>query len=94
MEGIKQEIEELLYQTGISLESRIDYNVNQIPYTLSYRFIIDSYMQGSDEAKLVFLTALKKSRQAGEIGIEKFFEGMGQLLLHSSLSEKFTPNRD
>jgi len=45
-------------------------------------------MRGSKEAKLVFLTALKKAQKAGNIGIEKFFEGMGQLLLMGSLSKK------
>jgi hypothetical protein len=88
MDKIKDEIITTLTMQGINLDSTIEYEVNKKPYTLSYRFIIDSYMQGSDEAKLVFLTALKKSQSAGEMGIEKFFEGMGQLLLMGSLSKK------
>ncbi len=87
MDSIKQEIQTLLEQADISLESTIDYQINGTSCTLSYRFIIDSYMQGSEAAKLVFITALKKSQQAGNMGIEKFFEGMGQLLL-------LTQNRD
>ena len=88
MDKIKDEIITTLTMQGIDLDSSIDYEVNKKPYTLSYRFIIDSYMQGSEEAKLVFLTALKKAQKAGNIGIEKFFEGMGQLLLMGSLSKK------
>ena len=46
-------------------------------------------MQASEESKLVFLTALQKSMQADALGVEKFFEGMGQLLLMTHLSDKF-----
>jgi hypothetical protein len=46
-------------------------------------------MQASDESQLVFLTALKKSIDTKEMGVEKFFEGMGQLLLMTHLSNKF-----
>ncbi len=73
---------------GISPESNIEYKVNGKEYTLSYRFIIESYMKGSKESQLVFYTALQKAAKAKEMGIEKFFEGMGQLLLMSSLSKK------
>lgn len=88
MDPIYQKIITLLTMKGIDLDSEIAYEVNQKPYTLTYRFIIESYMKASDEAKLVFLTALEKAQKAGEMGIEKFFEGMGQLLLMGSLSEK------
>jgi len=74
---------------GIDLDSHIEYEVNKKPYTLTYRFIIESYMQASQESQLVFLSALRKSQKAGQMGIEKFFEGMGQLLLLSTLSKKF-----
>ena len=73
---------------GVSLDSAIEYEVNGELYTLSYGFIIDSYMGASEESKLVFLSALRKSQQAGQMGVEKFFEGMGQLLLMGSLSKK------
>ncbi len=90
MDQIHQEIVTELTMSGIDLDSSIDYDVNGKKYTLSYRFIIDSYMGASEESKLVFLTALRKSKKVGQMGIEKFFEGMGQLLLAGSLSEKFT----
>jgi hypothetical protein len=88
MGAIEDRVKALLTMQGISLDSTIEYTVNEKPYTLSYRFIIESYMQASGEAKLVFLTALEKSQKVGEMGVEKFFEGMGQLLLMGSLSEK------
>ncbi len=88
MEDIYQEIVTELTMQGIDLDSTIEYEVNKKPYTLSYRFIIESYMKASEESKLVFLSALRKSQKAGQMGIEKFFEGMGQLLLMGSLSKK------
>jgi hypothetical protein len=46
-------------------------------------------MSASEDSQLVFVTTLKKATSADEMGIEKFFEGMGQLLLMSHLSDKF-----
>jgi hypothetical protein len=88
MDKIKDQIITTLTMQGIDLDSAIEYEVNKKPYTLTFRFIIDSYLKGSEESRLVFLTALKKAQKAGNMGIEKFFEGMGQLLLMSSLSKK------
>lgn len=73
---------------GVDLDSSVSYEVNGKSYELTYRFIVESYMGASEESKLVFLAALRKSQKAGRIGIEKFFEGMGQLLLMGSLSDK------
>ena len=88
MDAIHQQIVTELTMQGVDLDSSISYEVNGKEYQLSYRFIIQSYMSASEESKLVFLTALQKSKKAGEMGIEKFFEGMGQLLLMGSLSKK------
>lgn len=57
--------------------------------SLTIDYIIDTYMQASNESQLVFYSALQKSLDAKEMGIEKFFEGMGQLLLMTHLSKKF-----
>ncbi len=88
MEDIYRQIVTELTMQGIDLDSSIEYKVNGKEYVLSYRFIIESYMGASYESKLVFLSALRKSQKAGEMGVEKFFEGMGQLLLMGSLSKK------
>lgn len=88
MDAIHQEIVTLLVMQGISLDSSVEYEVNSKTYTLTYRFIIESYMKASEESKLVFLTALKKAQAVGKAGIENFFEKMGQLLLIGSLSKK------
>ncbi len=45
-------------------------------------------MQASDESQLVFLAALKQALLTDDMGVEKFFEGMGQLLLMTHLSTK------
>ncbi len=88
MSSVQEEIITELTMQGIDLDSSIEYEVNKKPYTLTYRFIIENYMKASEESQLVFLAALRKSQKAGQMGIEKFFEGMGQLLLMGSLSKK------
>ncbi len=84
-----QQCQELLEQNGINSLSEIDFDVNGKVHTLSYNYIIESFMQASDESQLVFFTALQKALEVENMGAEKFFEGMGQLLLMSHLSEKF-----
>ncbi|QOP40360.1 hypothetical protein [Sulfurimonas marina] len=84
-----QECKEILKQEGINLLSSVDFDVNGEETSLTLEYIIDTYMLASEESQLVFLTAMKKSLEANTIGIEKFFEGMGQLLLMSHLSDKF-----
>jgi len=84
-----QECLDILKSKGINPASKIDFNVNGEAHTLSLTYIIDTYMQASEESQLVFVTTLKKATQAKEIGIDQFFEGMGQLLLMSHLSENF-----
>jgi len=89
MDAFKQECIELLQKEGINPISSIDFDVNGKVHSLSFEYIIDAYMQASEESRLVFLSALKKAVAAKEMGIEKFFEGMGKLLLMTHLSEKF-----
>jgi len=86
---IKQECKEILKSNGINTQSAIDFDVNGAPMSLTFEYIIDTFMQASQESQLVFLRALQKTVEADEMGIEKFFEGMGQLLLMTHLSDKF-----
>lgn len=85
----KQECLDILNENGINPASKIDFDVNGETHSLSLEYIIDTYMSASDESQLVFVTTLQKATSADQMGIEKFFEGMGQLLLMSHLSEKF-----
>ena len=89
MNPIAQECKKLLTQNHIDIFSEIDFKVNQKVHTLSFAYIIDTYMQASQESQLVFLAALQKALGEDNMGVEKFFEGMGQLLLMTHLSEKF-----
>ena len=45
-------------------------------------------MQASPESQQMFLDALKLSLQAKGMGVDKFFEDMGQLILMTHLSDK------
>lgn len=89
MSKVSDECKKLLLEESIDSSSKIDFDVNGNVHTLSLEYIIDTFMQASDESQLVFLSALKKSINAKGMGIDKFFEGMGQLLLMTHLSDKF-----
>ena len=78
----------LLLDENIDMTSAIDFDVNGKTHSLSFEYIIDTFMQASEESQLVFYAALEKSIKAKEEGVEKFFEGMGQLLLMTHLSDK------
>lgn len=84
---VKSECLEILKEKGINPISSIDFDVNGELHSLSFEWIIDTYTQASPESRLVFLTALKKAVSTDNIGIEKFFEGMGKLLLMTHLSK-------
>ncbi len=88
MSEIEQKCKELLITEGIDINSEIDFDVNKKVHTLSFKYIIETFMQASQESQLVFLTALKKSIDAKDMGVDRFFEGMGQLLLMTHLSDK------
>ena len=87
---IAKECLEILAKEGINPASSIDFEVNGEVMSLTLEYIIDTYMQASHESQLVFVTALKKALESQEMGVEKFFEGMGQLLLMTHLSDKFS----
>ena len=89
MNNISNECKSLLLKENIDLESSIDFDVNSKVHSMSFEYIIDTYMQASEESQLVFFSALQKASTTDAMGIDKFFEGMGQLLLMTHLSEKF-----
>lgn len=88
MNEVEKKCKQLLAEQDIDILSEIDFDVNGKVHTLSFEYIIDTFMKASDESQLVFFTALKKATEAQDIGIDKFFEGMGQLLLMTHLSDK------
>lgn len=87
MKTVEQKCKDIIKREGINLKSSIDYDVNGKVHSLTIEWIIDAYMKASDESQLVFLTALEKSLEAKDMGVDKFFEGMGQLLLMTHLSK-------
>ncbi|MEA3374006.1 MAG: hypothetical protein U9Q62_10000 [Campylobacterota bacterium] len=82
------ECKSLLIEQGINPASTIEFTINETIHTLSLQQIIETFMQASEEAQLVFITALKKAMESGNMGIQSFFEGMGKLLLMSQFSDK------
>lgn len=89
MKAVAQKCKALLLDENIDISSEIDFDVNGKVHTLSFEYIIDTYMQASKESQLVFLAALEKALHVDNMGVDKFFEGMGQLLLMTHLSDKF-----
>lgn len=87
MQKLEKKCKQLLLQENIDADSEIDFDVNGATHTLSYAYIIEIFMQASQESQLVFVVALQKAIEADKIGVEKFFQGMGQLLLMTHLSE-------
>lgn len=79
---------ELLEKEGISPDSKIDFDVNGELHTLTFAFVIDSFMMASEASQEAFVTALQKALSSGDDGVQKFFEAMGQLLLMTHLSQK------
>ncbi len=88
MNQIEQECKNILKREGINLSSSIDYEINGKVKSLTIGWIIETYMQASSETHQVFLDALKLSLEAKGMGVDKFFENMGQLLLMTHLSDK------
>ena len=84
----KEACKKLLLEENIDMFSAIDFDVNGKTHSLSFEYIIDTFMKASEESQLVFYSALAKATKAKEMGVEKFFEGMGQLLLMTHLSDK------
>lgn len=80
---------DLLTEQGINPASTIEFDMNGEIHTLSLQQIAEHYLQASDAAQMVFMSALQKAAQADSMGIQKFFEGMGKLLLMASFSEVF-----
>lgn len=89
MNNILNQCTKILESKGIDITSEIDFLVNSDVKTLTFESIIISYMQASKQSQEFFYGALQKVIATDEAGIEKFFEGMGQLLLMSHLSEVF-----
>jgi hypothetical protein len=88
---VAKKAKELVESTGVNLASTISFEVNDTVVELSLEYIIDTFMQASPESQLVFLAALQKAVDGdAKVGVEKFFEGMGQLLLMTQLSKKFS----
>lgn len=88
MKQITKECKQVLIDEGIDANSTIDFDVNGEVYTMTFEYIIDTFMQASEESQLVFYAAMQKALDAKEMGIYKFFEGMGQLLLMTHMSKK------
>lgn len=88
MQSIAEECKGILTKEGINLSSSVDYDVNGEVHSLTLEWIIDTYMQASEESHQVFLDALKLSFKSKEMGVDKFFENMGQLVLMTHFSDK------
>ena len=88
MRTVSEQCKDIIKREGINLSSSIDYDINSEVHSLTIEWIIDAYMQASPETHQVFLDALKLSLEAKGMGVDKFFENMGQLILMTHLSDK------
>jgi len=90
MSNLANECKKLLLDENIDSFSEIDFVVNAKVHTFSFEYIIDTFMQASLKSQEVFVATLKKAINSKDKNsvVEEFFEGMGQLLLMTHLSEK------
>ncbi len=77
----------LLLKANIDTDSKIDFDVNGKIHSMTFEEIIDIYMKASEESREIFILALEKALNAKDLGVESFFENMGQLLLMTHLSK-------
>ncbi|MEK6659343.1 MAG: hypothetical protein AABY36_06635 [Campylobacterota bacterium] len=87
MSDIEHRCKELLAKNGVNIDSEIDFDINGDIHTLSFEYIIDTFMTASDSSRTAFLASLQKALESKNEGARKFFEGMGQLLLMTHLSK-------
>jgi len=88
MNNLEFKCKQLLTENNVDIFSEIDFDVNGKVHTLSFNYIIETFMKASKESQAVFLAALTKALHVESMGVDKFFEGMGQLLLMTHLSDK------
>ena len=89
MSDIEQKCFDMLKKRGIDIHSSIDYDVNGDIHSLTFEYILNSFMQASDDSKEMFYEALTLALSSDNKSVENFFESMGQLLLMTHLSQKF-----
>ncbi|MEA3523431.1 MAG: hypothetical protein U9R50_10695 [Campylobacterota bacterium] len=81
-------VKALLLKHNINPASNIEYDVNGSLHVMSLQEITEQFAQASPESQEIFIRALKKALQEGELGAQNYFEKMGELLLRSSLSSE------
>lgn len=84
-----ENVKSLLLDQHINPASTIEYDVNGSLHVMSLQEIAEQYMSASEASQEVFVLALQKALEEGRSGVQNYFEKMGELLLMSSLSEKF-----
>ncbi len=85
---VAKQCKKILLENNIDSFSEIDFDVNGEVYPMTFEYIIDSFMQASPDSQEIFLVALQKAVNVKDEGVDKFFEGMGQLMLMTHLSNK------
>jgi len=84
--GRNHRCKQMLLERGVNPASTVEFDVNGTLHTLTFQEIIAAYLQTSEDAQQIFVQAMQKALEGGNPGIQKFFEGMGKLLLMSRLS--------
>jgi len=82
-------VKKILLDQGINPASTIEYDVNGSLHVMSLQEIAEQFMSASQESQEIFVLALEKALKEGKNGVQNYFEKIGELLLMSSLSEKF-----
>ncbi len=79
-----EEIKTLLLEHNINPASTIEYDVNGKLHVYSLEEIASTYMEASQESKVIFVQALNRALKDGKSGVQSYFEKMGQLMIMSA----------
>lgn len=75
----------LLLEAGINPASTVEYKVNDELKTVTLEWMIEAFMNASEETRTLFFTSLKKIAATGNgLALKEYFENMGKLLILSS----------
>ena len=75
MNQITRQCKQILIDEGIDANSSIDFDVNGEVHTMTFEYIIDTFMQASEESQLVFYAALQKALDAKIWGLTNSLKG-------------------
>ena len=75
----------ILVEAGVNPASTIEYKINESTQTVTLEWIMEAFLNGSEETKNLFASSLKKVAETkNPLAMKEYFENMGKLLILSA----------